>query len=178
MQQKIPRFRKVIILVVFYREIGYIGLQVYMSSLPVRIDLRNIRDGEHVVLKGALPPSYLDLPKDEATVFGPIQYNLKVLLVEDHLLVTLDLQGNKKDFCRVCNQEMDIEIQVEKAMEMLPMEEIKTNEVDFLPLINQLFLLEAFDLSECNSGHCPKRNEIESYLNQKRRSSSPFDRLL
>ncbi len=148
-----------------------------MSSEQVLIDLRNLEGGEQCTLEGVLPPASLALDPSETKQFSVIDYKLEVQKVDESLLVRADIRGEQKNPCRICNKMLVSLIEVFQASEVVPLDDIKGYKVDLTTLIRNLFLVEAFDVVECNSGSCIERNEVENFLKRKRLSSSPFDSL-
>lgn len=148
-----------------------------MSSEQVLIDLRNLEGGEQCTLKGVLSPASLALDPSETKQFSVIEYKLEVQIVGESLLVRADIRGEQKNPCRICNKMLLSSIEVLQANEVLPLDDIKGYKVDLTTAIRNLFLMETFDIVECNSGSCMERNEVENFLKRKRLSSSPFDSL-
>jgi hypothetical protein len=148
-----------------------------MSSEQVLIDLRNLEGGEQCTLKGVLPPASLALDPSETKQFSVIEYKLEVQIVGESLLVRADIRGEQKNPCRICNKLVVSLIEVIQVNEVMPLDDIKGYKVDLTTLIRNLFLMEAFDVVECNSGSCIERSEVENFLKRKRLSSSPFDSL-
>lgn len=152
-------------------------LQVFMSSEQVLIDLRNLEGGEQCTLKGVLPAASLSIDPSEAKQFSVIDYELELQIVGESLLVRADIRGEKKLPCKICNKTLHCPIEISRASEVVSLDDIKGYKMDLTTIIRNLFLMEAPEIVECNSGSCIERGEVENFLKRKRLSSSPFDSL-
>ena len=148
-----------------------------MSFEQIQFDLRNLEGGELCVLKGALLPMNLDLDHKEAEQFSAVEYNLEIQLFGESLLIKATLKGDMTIPCKICNKDFTTTILIERADEVISLDEIEGHKVDLTPTIRNLFLLEVPESVECNNGTCTDREEVENFLKRKRLSSSPYDSL-
>ncbi len=148
-----------------------------MSNELVQVDLRSLEEGELFILKGSLSPESLDLDQNETKQFSAVAYNLEGQLFSESLVMKVDLKGEKTISCKICNKEFTTEILIEKAHEIISLDDVAGYKVDLIPTLRNLFLLEDPGVLECNNGSCTDRPEVENFLKRNRLSVNPFGSL-
>jgi len=129
-----------------------------------RIYIEQLRDGEVESLVETYTPEFLDIHEKELSFVDPIHMTGEVYLADDMLVLHLNINTLSTMPCRICNELIKNEIQINGFYHAVPISEIKTGIYDFREVLRETILLETPQLIECHQGECPKRKTLQKYL--------------
>jgi hypothetical protein len=144
------------------------------NDLHIFID-RLVNEGEFEH-SGTLDPAILGLNEQEC-IAGPILYQLKAYLADDHLVVTFDVKSLLKIPCKICNEFTDYDVNCTKQTHLEPLNELKKGFYDASECLTEAILINIPPFYECE-GNCPQRASLAPFLKKEtKKIYSPFDEL-
>lgn len=142
-----------------------------MSSKLI-IYLERLKEGESTEIDETLSPEELMLEDDLLKFMPQIRLEGSAYLAEDHVVLQLDVVAGAKLGCSVCNQDVLIPIELKNTYITKELSSLKGGLFHYLEDLRELILLEAPSFVECNSGNCPEREEISSFLKKEKSDDS------
>ncbi len=133
------------------------------------IELSILQSGEEKEIEAEFPSSFMALDGKELLFTGPIHVKGKIYLAGDALIFQFSAKGAYKLSCKVCNTDVNSELQVKNVIYAEDVEEIKNFRFDYAPALRETLFLELPDVIECSQGHCPEREHIKKYLKEERK---------
>lgn len=139
------------------------------QRLEIFID--RLKEGKEACIKETLDPRFLAVQEAELQFDQPVEVVGKAYLSEEHLVLQLKAVAYAKMPCSVCNQMIEIKIQLpESFCQAVPLTEIQGAIFDGTELVREALLLELPKYVECKEGNCPERSSIAPYLRPPARS--------
>lgn len=142
----------------------------------LRVSLDQLKQGHTHKIKGIFDPMILEVDEPELRFAHPISLQGEIHLSDGHLVVHLNACTQAQMPCSICNEMTTFEINVANFRQAEPEEELPDSlEFDVGPTLREALLLEIPKSMECNSGSCPRREEISPYLASEKSSEHfPF----
>lgn len=139
------------------------SLGFFMEKLKIYVD--RLKNGHKEVLDLQLPPASLHIVDEKELTFPlPVQIHGEVYLADDHLVICLSLNGAASLPCSICNERVNIPLEVKKSYTTVPLEEIPSALYDLTEEIRETLLLQVPPFIECHGGTCPERSEIKKFM--------------
>lgn len=85
-------------------------------------------------------------------------------VTNEDLVLHLDIGTIGVMPCSICNDLVDVRINVAGCYHVEPLKNIKAGIFDMRDVIRESVLLECPAFTECNEGSCPKRKELGKFL--------------
>ena len=152
------------------------------SNDAFKIFVEQLRSGNVEHLQEELSPEFLDIHEKELAFKDPVFLKGEAYLAEDNLILHFDISTFAELPCSVCNETVKVPIKVQNVYHHEPLSAIKGGVFNMLNALREAVLLEIPAFTECNSGNCAKRKELEKYIRKPQASSEepgyrPFENL-
>ena len=141
-----------------------------------KIYVDQLRNGHETIIDEQLEPDFLDIQDQDLMFNKPVKLKGKAYVAEKELILHWDVKTEALVPCKICNDLVSIDIQIEDLYFTKPLSEIKTGIFNFKDLLRETILLEVPAFTECNGGNCLHRKEMKKYLKEKPTSSSKEDK--
>src|SRR5262249_1756536 len=138
-----------------------------------KIYIEQLRDGHEEKIHEQLDPRFLDVQEPDLLFDKPVELEGVAYLAEHELVFHWDIWTEVLIPCSICNEPVRVPIHIQNFYYSEPISEIKSGVYNFKNLLRETILLEVPTFTECNQGHCPKREEYRKYL--KESSNRPSD---
>ena len=129
-----------------------------------KIFVEQLREGHEQEIQEQLAPDFLEIHEEELIFDQPVELTGNTYLAQNELVIHWDIHTKAKVPCAICNEMVQIPIDITDFYASEPLEEIKTGIYNFKALLRETILLEVPAFTECHGGHCPKRKEFDKYL--------------
>ena len=137
-------------------------------SRELTIYLERLKEGEITSIEETLSPLDLML-NDDLLKFEPdIELKGSAYLAEDHVVIQLDIKAQAQVACSVCNQGVKIPLSLKNTYITRELSDIKGGLFQYKEDLRETILLEAPSFAECNSGKCPEREKMKSFLKKEK----------
>lgn len=137
---------------------------MHIDALKIYTD--QLRDGREKSIDESLSPDFLDIHEQDLKYVGNIEVHGKAYLADSDLIVNLDITAHGVVPCSICNEPVEMTIEIPNFYHAESLAEVKTGIFDFGDVIREAILLETPPFTECNNGACPKRKELKKYLKE------------
>lgn len=138
-------------------------------SEALRIYVDRLRTQGTESIQETVPPDFIGIQERELRFADPVQIAGEAYLAQDELVLRLTVDTEAQMPCAICNQLMSLPIHVELT-HLEPVTGFKRGFFDMGDIIREAVLLEVPLVTECHSGNCPARSEVEPYLKKKKGS--------
>lgn len=135
-----------------------------MDNTPFNIYVEQLRHGNQIAINESVSPDFLDVKEKDLSFTGKVKVQGETYLAVDTVVIHLKLTAHCIIPCAICNESVPVEIYIDNFYHAQPLAEIKGGIYNFRDDIREAILLEVPPFTECNSGKCLKRKEIEKYL--------------
>jgi uncharacterized metal-binding protein YceD (DUF177 family) len=134
-----------------------------------KIYVEQLREGNVEKIKEVIPPDFLDIEDESLRFASPVELKGEAYIADNELVLHWDIETKALIPCSICNEPVEVEVNISNFYYCEPLSEIKTGIYDFSGLLRETILLEAPLFAECG-GNCPQRKEYDQFLTQ---SSGP-----
>lgn len=128
-----------------------------------KIYVEQLRDGHIEKIVGDIPSKRLELNDAELHFIDPIHLRGEAYLANDALVLNFDVEGKAEIACTICNQPVQIDVEVANFYHVEPLDEIKSGVYNFREILREDILLNTPQFAECG-GNCPRREDVKKYL--------------
>ena len=128
---------------------------------PIYVD--RLEGGSQTTIDCMLPADFMEVNEAELAFKKTILVKGRAYASGDHLIVHFDATAYAIMPCSICNQDVEVKIQLNKYIHTIPLEEIKGAVYNGGPALREALLLEVPRLAECG-GQCPKRKQLQPFL--------------
>lgn len=132
-----------------------------------KIYIEQLRDGRTEEIEGSHSPDFLDINEEELKFKRDVHFEGQAYLADDNLLIHLKIEAYATVPCSICNNPVEVKIDIPNFYHLEPLAEIKTGAFDFAVVLRDAILLEVPRFAECENGRCPERKKIAKYLREK-----------
>ncbi|MBA2726669.1 MAG: hypothetical protein H0U49_00650 [Parachlamydiaceae bacterium] len=132
-----------------------------------KIFIEQLRDGRTEEIEESHSPDFLDINEDELKFKRDVLFEGQAYLADDNLLIHLKIETFATVPCSICNNPVEVKIEIPNFYHMEPVAEIKTGTFDFAEVLREAILLEVPRFAECGNGQCPEREKIAKFLREK-----------
>lgn len=152
-----------------------------MDSNPFLIYVEQLHRLPEEELSLRVAPDFLDIPDFDLRFIDQVVIQGKAYLADSALVLQLNISTHALIPCRICNEPVRVDIDLENMYHLEPLSELRSGTYDFRNAVREALILEAPTFAECNQGSCPKRKEMAHYMagpNKKRdEEQNPFAHL-
>lgn len=142
---------------------------------PIYVD--RLKSGSETTINCVLPASFMEVEEAELKFKKDIVIEGRAYASGDHLIVHFDALTYAFMPCSICNEDVEVKIQLNKYIHTVPLEEIKGSVYNGGPALREALLLEVPKLAECQ-GECPQRKQLQTFLKEERdKTHFPFAEL-
>lgn len=142
-----------------------------MSHDPFKIHLEQLRDGQTAKIDEKFDPDFLDVHEKDLEFKKPVHVTGDVYIAGDALVLHFVINTNAFIPCSVCNEPVDIGVNIEDFYHLEPLVDIKGGIFNFKEVVREAVLLEVPAFAECNEGKCKKRKELKKYLKDQNKTT-------
>jgi uncharacterized metal-binding protein YceD (DUF177 family) len=135
-----------------------------MSELKIYVD--RLKEGATEKIAEELPPSFLEVEEEALRFEKQVVLIGSAYLASDHLVVELNIKTSASTPCIICNEKIDIPLNVVNFRFTIPLSSIRSGVYDYGQEVREALLLEVPRFVECGGGHCPERETINKYLHK------------
>lgn len=129
-----------------------------------RIYIDRLKDDQEQVIEETCSPGFLEITDKELQFDAPVHIDGSAYLAESELVLRLNVSTEAKMPCSICNDWIEIPIQIEDFIHVVPLDEIKTGVYDFKEILREEILVAVPNFIECHDGQCPNRKDIDKFL--------------
>lgn len=109
-------------------------------------------------------PNFLDLQEKDCQAKFPVRVQGKAYLADGEVVVHLDVATQITMRCSICNEEVDVPINLSKVYLTATAEQLNHAVFDMKEPLREEILLALPNFVECHEGACPHRGEIDKFL--------------
>jgi DUF177 domain-containing protein len=131
------------------------GFKIYVDRL---------NDGKVENIHETFDPAFLEQQKDDLLYSKDVEVEGETYIAENELLIHLDVHTEATVPCTVCNQPVDVPIDLKNMYLIESLENAKSGIFIFKDLLREAILLEAPAFAECSNGNCPEREKLSNYF--------------
>ncbi len=143
-----------------------------MSAFKILID--RLKGGSSYKIDLKADPEFLGPDEPELIFDAPVIVKGEAYLTDEHLIIHLKAATQAKMPCAICNQMIEIDLQVDNFYHAEPTSEIKGAIFDFSEALRASLLIELPRTVECNGGKCHERASMAPFIQPKERTHFPF----
>jgi uncharacterized metal-binding protein YceD (DUF177 family) len=132
-----------------------------------------LHGGATLKLAANFAPNELSVDDADVKILRPIDVHGQAYLADSHVIVQLDIATTVSKPCRVCNEDVAMDLDLKEVYWMLPIDEIQGTKIDGVEIVRELLLSEIPPFFECGGGSCPRRPEMERFIHH-RADYQPF----
>jgi uncharacterized metal-binding protein YceD (DUF177 family) len=140
------------------------------SAFKILID--RLKGGLTQKIEEGLAPGFLGSDEPELQFRSKVHVKGEAYLTDEHLVI--HLKAHTKIFmpCAICNQMIEVPLEVDNFYHTQPIEEIPSAVFDYSEALREALLIELPKIVECNSGSCPARENLQPFLRSQQRSEN------
>jgi len=135
-----------------------------MTNDQFKIYTEQLREGNVEKIHETFAPDFLDINERDLHFDKPVKVDGEAYLAEDELVLHLNIATVATLPCLVCNEPVDIELNINEFYHAVPLQEIKTGVYNLRELLRETILVETPLLAECCQGKCPQRKVLKKYF--------------
>lgn len=135
-----------------------------MIDESFRIYVEQLRDGQIEALTECFPADFLDVKEEALSFFDPVNIDGEAYLADDMLILHLNVSTIATMPCRICNEPVKVNVEINEFYHAEPLDEIKGSIFNFREILREAILLETPPTAECHEGKCPKRKTLQKFL--------------
>jgi uncharacterized metal-binding protein YceD (DUF177 family) len=131
------------------------------DSFKIYVD--QLREGQEKIIHESFSPDFLDIHERDLAFTKPVNVKGKAYIAEDELILQWTIDAKALIPCSICNQQVEVPIQLNQLYYAEPLANIKGGIFNFKEALRETILLEIPSFVECK-GSCPQRQELGKYL--------------
>lgn len=136
-----------------------------------KIYIDQLKDGQSEEIKEKLSPDFLDVNEKDLSFNHPVEIEGEVYLAGADMIMRLDVETIATIPCAICNEPVDVAINLNNFYHTTPLVEIKSGIYNFKEMLRENILLIIPQFAECNGGECPEREQLKEYLRSEDKDS-------
>lgn len=143
-----------------------IGLACLFDSMEdgFIIYINPLKKGKVEAIDQVFSPDFLDVREEDLEFKFDVAVKGEAYVADEDLILHLDIGTKATIPCSICNEPVDVDVELEGFYYVEPLINIKSGVFDMRETIRDAILLETPAFVECHGGTCPQRNQIEKYL--------------
>jgi len=146
------------------------------DTCKIYIDRLTQGKGEHI--EESLSPEFLDVDEADLAFQKNVLIRGEAYLTGDHLVLRLKVEAKVLMPCAICNEMVEIPIEIEQFYHTKELEAIPSHVYDFTTELREAILLEVPSFVECKR-NCPERAKLKKYFHKEESEggNNPFSNL-
>lgn len=128
-----------------------------------KLYIDRLRGGDPVNLSGTYSPALFEIEEEDLSFQHAVTVSGQAYTTDDHLVLHFDAQAVAKIPCSICNEWVEVTLEVKGFYETLPLSEIEGRFFDFHLPLREALLLELPPVAEC-AGGCPQRETLAPFM--------------
>jgi len=129
-----------------------------------RIHTESLRNGHVEKIQEEFSCDFIDVKEDRLIFKDPVFVSGEAYLADSDLVLHLDIETKAIIPCSICNEPVEVPIDLKGLYLTEPLDQIKTGLFSLVEPLREAILIETPAFAECNQGNCPARNELEKYF--------------
>lgn len=123
-----------------------------------------LRNGNVEEINELYEPDFISINEKELKFVKPVSVKGQAYLADDNLVLNLDIEAFAVMPCSICNEAVEICIDIESLYHVEPLEQIKGAVYNLKELLREAIVIDVPNFAECHNGHCPQRKEMAKYF--------------
>lgn len=149
-----------------------------MKNGPFKIYIDRLKNDDCEQIHEIVDPDFLQDADNPQLFINKVTVAGQAYLANHHLILDLKIKATATLPCSICNQLVEIPIDIDDFSQTVELSEVSGSIYDFEDDIRDSVLLKLPQFIECHHGHCPERTEINKYLKKTSKDTqTPFSRL-
>jgi uncharacterized metal-binding protein YceD (DUF177 family) len=133
-----------------------------MEKLCVYVD--HLKKGTTYHIEEETSSDFLELKEEDCRADKPLKFRGEAYLAEGDLVVHLDIATQITMRCSICNEEVEVPIDLSDVYLTATAERLSHAVFDMREPLREEILVAIPNFVECHGGVCPHRPEIDKYL--------------
>ncbi len=151
----------------YSKSAAFNGLNVYTERL---------RQESTQIIEEELPCDFLGVSEKALSYVGIVQVTGEAYLADEELIVHASLTAKGLIPCSICNEPVQVTIQVGNFYHAESLRTIKSGIFNIGEVIREAIILETPMFAECNQGQCSHRKELAPFLKPDSSSGSSTEK--
>jgi len=123
-----------------------------------------LRNGSVEEIDELYEADFLHVNEKELKFTKPVSVKGQAYLADDNLVLHLDIEAFAVMPCSICNEAVEICIDIDGFYHVEPLAEIKGAVYNLKELLREAIVIDVPNFAECHNGHCPQRKEMAKYF--------------
>lgn len=144
-----------------------------MKDDEFKIFVEQLRDGHTEQIDRQYSPAFIDVHEKDLKFESPVSIKGDIYLAGDGLILHFAIYTVAVIPCLVCNESVNVDIELGDFYHMEPLAEIKSGVFNFKDAVREAILLQTPPFAECK-GSCPKREQLKKYLAEAKKKEEGY----
>ncbi len=131
-----------------------------------KIFVHRLKDGQKEKIEESLSPAFLEIHEEELAFKKPILLHGEAEFAEQTLVLRLGVETEATMPCAICNQDVQVKLNIPNFVHTVQLEEIKGDVYNFKEVLREAILLELPSRAECNEDNCPEREALSKFFSR------------
>ncbi|HEY4831693.1 MAG TPA: hypothetical protein VIH61_03940, partial [Waddliaceae bacterium] len=128
------------------------------------IYINPLKKGKVEAIDQRFSPDFLDVREEDLEFNFDVAVKGQAYVADQDLILHLDIKTRGTIPCSICNEPVDVDVELKGFYYVEPLINIKSGVFDMREPIREAVLLETPSFIECHQGKCPQRKNIEKFL--------------
>ncbi|NGX43233.1 MAG: hypothetical protein K940chlam7_01525 [Chlamydiae bacterium] len=129
-----------------------------------KIFVDRLKGGKVEKIDHSFAPDFIDVKEKDLSFPAGVEVRGEAYVTNEDLVLHLDIGTVGVMPCSICNNPVDVRVDVAGCYHVESLKKIKAGIFDMRDAIRESVLLECPAFAECNEGSCPKRKELGKFL--------------
>ncbi len=138
-----------------------------------KISLDSLKEGEQLLINETLSCDFLDVHEEDLRFRETVLVQGKASRADNHILLDINVQCIALLPCAICNEWTEFPLSLEHLQIVEEIKESRDRFFDCTENLRELILLDVPQFTECHSGSCPERKNMECYCKQSTEKKIP-----
>lgn len=135
-----------------------------MKDDHFNIYVEQLRDGQQAHVEHEFDSEFIEINEKDLFFDKKVKIKGDAYLAGDGLILHFEISAKAIIPCLICNDPVEVVIDIPDFYHMEPTEEIKTGIFNFKDVVREAILLQTPAFAECDQGKCSRRQEIQKYI--------------
>lgn len=133
-----------------------------VDSFIIYVD--RLEDGAIEAIDLSLPSDFLEVNEAELSYQSPVLIKGEAYIAEDELIMCFDIKAVANMHCTLCNEIVEVTIDIKKAYFAEPIKKMKSGLFNFKELVRGAIILETPNFVKCGGEECKHKAQFVKYL--------------
>ncbi len=129
-----------------------------------KIYVHRLKDGQKEIIEETFSSDFMEIHEEDLAFSVPVKVHGEAEFVDQALLLRLDVETEATMPCAVCNEDVQVKVEVSGLCHTEELKNIKGDVFNFKDILREAILLELPSRAECADGKCPRREDIARYF--------------